>query len=182
MRPLGHQAEWYLPWRYVIIRNSCCDARQVYRSGWGVAIVARPHPCVRAFSVMMTWVRCTAFLIVACALLCARTAFAEASGSNTANALTRDAMRGDVDNDFALERVTVDTRGKIIITIDRDRELIATFVIRNDNGFDIKDTEIVCTHFGISGTQIDSNTRTIYELVPARSWRQVRDIKMVSVR
>ena len=35
-----------------------------------------------------------------------------------------------------------------------------------------------CTHSAPSGTEIDSNTRTIYELVPAGSKKVVKDFNM----
>ncbi|MDQ3816511.1 MAG: zinc ribbon domain-containing protein, partial [Acidobacteriota bacterium] len=42
--------------------------------------------------------------------------------------------------------------------------MIADFVIENSSNYIIKDLEVTCTHFANSGTQIDSNTRTIYEM------------------
>lgn len=43
----------------------------------------------------------------------------------------------------------------------------ANFKIRNNGTDDLKDIEIECTHFAPSGTKIDSNTKTIYEVIKA---------------
>lgn len=76
----------------------------------------------------------------------------------------------------ALKQVTVDTDELALKRVAVDS---MTFVIRNENLFDIKDMEIVCTHFAGSGAQIGSDTRMIREVIPARSWRQIR-FNMVS--
>lgn len=47
----------------------------------------------------------------------------------------------------------------------------ADFVISNNNDVDIKDVKIQCDHFAKSGTKIDSNSRTIYEVVKQKSKR-----------
>ena len=54
----------------------------------------------------------------------------------------------------------------------------ADFTIRNAGTVDIKDIEIVCEHQGPSGTKIDSNTRTIYEIVPAGKTRTFKSFDM----
>lgn len=54
----------------------------------------------------------------------------------------------------------------------------ATFTITNKGTVDIKDIEITCTHYGASGTEIDSNTRTIYEIVKASSTRTFKNFDM----
>lgn len=56
--------------------------------------------------------------------------------------------------------------------------MLATFTIRNEAPIDIKDIEIYCSHFAASGTRIDSNDRTIYEIVKANSTRTFRQINM----
>lgn len=45
----------------------------------------------------------------------------------------------------------------------------ANFVIHNNNDYDIKDIEIECDHYAKSGTKIDKNNRTIYEIISAKS-------------
>lgn len=56
--------------------------------------------------------------------------------------------------------------------------MMANFTIRNDGDITVKDLEIQCTHSAPSGTEIDSNTRTIYEIVPPHSRRQFRNFNM----
>lgn len=52
------------------------------------------------------------------------------------------------------------------------------FVVYNDNGYDIKDVEIACVHYGNSGTEIDRNVRTIYEVIPAGERKGVSGFNM----
>ncbi len=53
---------------------------------------------------------------------------------------------------------------------DEDVDIMyANFVVKNDSKHSIKDFEITCQHFANSGTNIDSNTRTIYEVVRPHS-------------
>jgi hypothetical protein len=54
----------------------------------------------------------------------------------------------------------------------------ATFVVRNKAPIDIKDIQIRCVHSAASGTEIDSNTRTVYELVKANSTKHLRNVNM----
>lgn len=54
----------------------------------------------------------------------------------------------------------------------------ARFNIYNPLDFDVKDIEITCRHSANSGTVIDRNTRTIYEIIPARSSRYFNDFNM----
>jgi hypothetical protein len=48
-----------------------------------------------------------------------------------------------------------------------DSVMMLDFTVRNDNDYAIKDVTIRCEHSAKSGTNIVSNTRTIYERVPA---------------
>ena len=51
--------------------------------------------------------------------------------------------------------------------------MTGNFKVENPTEYAFKDFEITCNHFAASGTKIDSNTRTIYEVVPAhgkKSW------------
>src|SRR5215218_4144276 len=59
-----------------------------------------------------------------------------------------------------------------------DNVMIATFKFRNDNDFAIKDIEVTCRHAAESGTYIDRNTRTIYQIVKAKSSRVVAEFSM----
>ncbi|QHF39585.1 hypothetical protein PspS34_15510 [Pseudomonas sp. S34] len=45
----------------------------------------------------------------------------------------------------------------------------ADLLIKNNSVADIKDIEIQCNHFAKSETKIDSNNRTIYEIIKAKS-------------
>ena len=54
----------------------------------------------------------------------------------------------------------------------------ADFTIQNPSNYAIKDIEVTCTHFANSGTEIDSNTRTIYETVPAKGKKVVKNFNM----
>ncbi len=54
----------------------------------------------------------------------------------------------------------------------------ATFTITNKSSYSVKDIEITCKHFAESGTEIDSNTRTIYKLFPAHKAVAVRGFDM----
>jgi len=54
----------------------------------------------------------------------------------------------------------------------------ADFTIQNPTQYMIKDMEITCTHFAKSGTEIDSNTRTIYDTVPAKGKKVIKNFTM----
>jgi hypothetical protein len=56
--------------------------------------------------------------------------------------------------------------------------MIADFTLKNPTQYRFKDFEIKCTHSAPSGTVIDSNTRTIYEIVEPRSTKVVKDMNM----
>jgi ABC-type uncharacterized transport system substrate-binding protein len=80
------------------------------------------------------------------------------------------------------------TRAEILhrITIDSwhwhkggfDNVMIVDFLFSNANPFDVKDITVKCTHSGPSGTEIDSNTRTIYQIVPAHAIIRVNEFNM----
>lgn len=50
-------------------------------------------------------------------------------------------------------------------------QMKATFVVTNGLGHDVKDIEFTCTHYGKSGTAIDRNVRTVYEVLKAGTQR-----------
>ena len=56
--------------------------------------------------------------------------------------------------------------------------MTGTFTITNKNDFEIKDIEIKCYHYAPSGTLIDSNTRTVYEKIPAKGKKTLKDFNM----
>jgi len=54
----------------------------------------------------------------------------------------------------------------------------ADFTVQNPTEYNIKDIEITCTHSAKSGTKIDSNTRTIYDIVPSKETKVFRKFNM----
>ena len=54
----------------------------------------------------------------------------------------------------------------------------ADFTIRNYNSVPVKDLEITCTHSAPSGTVIDRNTRTIYEVFQPHATRTIEHFNM----
>jgi hypothetical protein len=56
--------------------------------------------------------------------------------------------------------------------------MIANFTITNNSNSDVKDIEVKCTHSADSGTVIDSNDRTIYEIVKAHATKKVNEFNM----
>ncbi|EMV9185865.1 hypothetical protein AADU03_004751 [Escherichia coli] len=54
----------------------------------------------------------------------------------------------------------------------------ADFTIHNGGTIAVKDFEITCTHFGPSKTRIDSNTRTIYEVIEPGKTRTFKNFDM----
>jgi hypothetical protein len=49
---------------------------------------------------------------------------------------------------------------------------------RCKDGYRIKDVTITCEHYANSGTRIDSNTRTIYEIFPSETSTTIKDFNM----
>ena len=60
--------------------------------------------------------------------------------------------------------------------------MIADFVITNPSPWRVKDLEITCKHYGPSGTEIDSNVRTVYEIVEPKSTKRVSQFNMGFIR
>jgi hypothetical protein len=54
----------------------------------------------------------------------------------------------------------------------------ADFTLKNNSDHDIKDFEITCEHFAKSGTLIDSNKRTVYDVVKAHATRKFSNFNM----
>jgi hypothetical protein len=59
-----------------------------------------------------------------------------------------------------------------------DLIMMADFTIENSSEYDIKDIKIKCVHYSNSGTEIDSNSDTIYEIVKSLSTRFFYDFNM----
>lgn len=56
--------------------------------------------------------------------------------------------------------------------------MVADFTVKNPTAYRFKDFEIKCTHSAPSGTVIDSNTRTVYEVVEPKSTKVVTHMNM----
>lgn len=59
-----------------------------------------------------------------------------------------------------------------------DSVQLVRFTVKNSAPFAIKDFTLECNHQGPSGTDMDSNTRVVYELVPANGTRRVKEVNM----
>jgi RNA polymerase subunit RPABC4/transcription elongation factor Spt4 len=59
-----------------------------------------------------------------------------------------------------------------------DSVMEADFIITNNNSLDIKDIQIECNHYSKSGTEIDSNNRTIYEIIERGKSKQYPNFNM----
>ena len=51
-------------------------------------------------------------------------------------------------------------------------------VIKNKNEFSVKDVEVRCEHYARSGTKIDANDRTIYDVIDAKSTKSYTRFNM----
>lgn len=60
--------------------------------------------------------------------------------------------------------------------------MIATFTIRSDNPYSVKDLGIECELSGKSGTVIDSIAQTIYDIIPANSTKAFPEVNMGFIR
>jgi hypothetical protein len=54
----------------------------------------------------------------------------------------------------------------------------ADFTLNNPTAYRFKDSEIRCSHYSPRGTVIDSNTRTIYQVVEPESKKVVKNFDM----
>lgn len=59
-----------------------------------------------------------------------------------------------------------------------DNMMEANFTIDNQSDYSIADIVISCEHFGKSGTNIDSNTKTIYDVIPAKKKKRFEKFNM----
>lgn len=59
-----------------------------------------------------------------------------------------------------------------------DNIMQANFTITNNNPTAVKDIKITCTHYAKSGTRIDDNSETIYQIIPANQTQQFNEISM----
>jgi hypothetical protein len=116
---------------------------------------------------LMTWLVTVLLVLVAIGY------FSGNSGSGTSN--TASSKRELSPKEIAMKNVKLDfTWNKIGF----DNIMEANFTITNKSQYQIKDIEITCTHFAKSGTRIDSNERTIYDIVPAKSKKTFNKFNM----
>ena len=59
-----------------------------------------------------------------------------------------------------------------------DTVMLVDFTFTNRSPYEAKDITVTCTHYAPSGTQIDSNTRTIYEVIPAGGVKRIKAFNM----
>jgi hypothetical protein len=60
--------------------------------------------------------------------------------------------------------------------------MMATFLLRNYNPMPMKDIEVTCSSSGPSGSIIDTNSRTIFDVVQQKSYLQVDNLNMGFIR
>jgi len=60
--------------------------------------------------------------------------------------------------------------------------MTASFFLHNDNPMAMKDVEVTCSSSGPSGSIIDTNSRTVFEVVRQRSFLQIDKINMGFIR
>lgn len=88
------------------------------------------------------------------------------SGGNSSAGDPKDILLRDVKLDF---RWSKEGFGNV---------MVADFTVTNPTQFAFKDFKIKCTHYAPSGTEIDHNTRTIYEIVEPKSEKVIRQMNM----
>lgn len=59
-----------------------------------------------------------------------------------------------------------------------DNVMMVDVTFQNSGEKDVKDVELTCEHYSNSGTRIDSNRKTVYEIVPANKTKRVREFNM----
>jgi RNA polymerase subunit RPABC4/transcription elongation factor Spt4 len=59
-----------------------------------------------------------------------------------------------------------------------DSVMMINATIKNDGKHDVKDITIECIHASNSGTRIDSNKNTVFEMVKAGSSKRIKDFSM----
>jgi len=104
-----------------------------------------------------------------------KSSYAGASQSISSNSYQTNSNTTESPKQDLLRKVTIDfkwTKGGF------GSIMIADFTITNLSDYPVKDLDVTCNHFANSGTKIDSNSRTIYETVPAKGKKVVKDFNM----
>jgi hypothetical protein len=60
--------------------------------------------------------------------------------------------------------------------------MMARFILHNDNPMPLKDIEVTCSSSGPSGSIIDTNSRTVFDVVRQKSFLEVDKINMGFIR
>jgi hypothetical protein len=81
------------------------------------------------------------------------------------------------------ENLKADVREKLTLGFSWNKTgfesiMSANFSITNKSDIDIKDVVVNCIHYAHSGTEIDKNTKPIYEVIPANSVKYVNNFNM----
>ncbi|MCY1298664.1 hypothetical protein D9M68_623270 [compost metagenome] len=62
--------------------------------------------------------------------------------------------------------------------VDKFGVMTANFTIKNDSEFMIKDVRVKCVNFSKTNTELDTNTRTIYEALYSWETKEIKDFNM----
>jgi hypothetical protein len=90
----------------------------------------------------------------------------EPTAKSTPTPLSRDDAKRQVKVDFTWSKGGFDSI------------MLVNFTFTNPTPYPARDITVTCVHSAPSGTEIDRNTRTIYEVVPAKGRKVVRDFNM----
>jgi hypothetical protein len=89
--------------------------------------------------------------------------------------VARKLSHGDMVNQFRIKGVSWAKDGFGTV-------MVASFTIHNDNTVPVKDVKITCASSGLSGSDIDQNTKTVFDRVGERSFLQVTKMNMGFIR
>lgn len=63
-------------------------------------------------------------------------------------------------------------------SVDKSGIMTSKFIIKNNSEYMIKDIKVKCQNFSKSHTELDTNTRTIYEILYSREAKEIRNFNM----
>lgn len=76
--------------------------------------------------------------------------------------------------DTAMNNVNVD----IMWSSSSGNVTKADLTINNNSQYDIKDLEVICTHYDINGSRVSGKDLTINEAIPANSQKDINDFNL----
>lgn len=102
-------------------------------------------------------------------------------GGNKIYEKKRNDLQSEVDE--VAELVKLPSSGAVVVNVRPRKEgfgnvLVIDITIRNRGLSNLKDFNILCTNYGASGTVIDTNSRTIFEIINSRVARTFKSINM----